>query len=165
MKKNIILIIILIVVDQIIKFAVYNTMGNLGYSITLIPNILELSYVENTGGVFGIFSPRVFLITIDVLILFVIIKLLLNKKYELNQKAKLGLSLILAGGTGNLIDRIFRGHVVDYLDITKMFDFPVFNFADICVIVGVILVFLVIIINTIKSQENINEQVQSKREQ
>ena len=69
------------------------------------------------------------------------------------------MSLILAGGFANLIDRIVRGYVIDYIDITKLFNYPVFNFADICIVIGVILVFIIIIINTIKSQESINEKV------
>ena len=83
----------------------------------------------------------------------------LNKKYQFAKNAILGMSLILAGGFANLIDRIVRGYVIDYIDITKLFNYPVFNFADICIVIGVILVFIIIIINTIKSQENINEKV------
>ena len=95
----------------------------------------------------------------ETIILFVILKALLNKKYEFKNNAKLGMSLILAGGFGNLIDRIFRGYVVDYIDITRLFDYPIFNFADICIVVGVILVITVIIVNTVKDQENIDEKV------
>ena len=83
---------------------------------------------------------------------------MVSKKYDFDDKAKLGLSLILAGGIGNVIDRIFRGYVIDYIDISKLFNYPVFNFADICIVVGVILIMLIIIINTIKSQESINEK-------
>ena len=105
------------------------------------------------------FSERILLIFIDIIVIFVILKALLNKKYEFNNNAKLGMSLILAGGFGNLIDRIFRGYVVDYIDITRLFDYPIFNFADICIVVGVILVITVIIVNTVKDQENIDEKV------
>jgi len=84
---------------------------------------------------------------------------MMSKKYKFDDKTKLGFSLILAGGIGNLIDRIFRGYVIDYIDISKIFSYPVFNFADICIVIGVILVIIIIIINTIKSQESINERV------
>ena len=83
---------------------------------------------------------------------------MVSKKYDFDDKAKLGLSLIVAGGIGNVIDRIFRGYVIDYIDISQLFNYPVFNFADICIVVGVILIMVIIIINTIKSQESINEK-------
>lgn len=158
MKRNMYLIILLIAVDQIIKILICNTIAVSNETIILLPHV-ALNYVENTGAAWGMFSERILLIFIDIIVIFVILKALLNKKYEFNNNAKLGMSLILAGGFGNLIDRIFRGYVVDYIDITRLFDYPIFNFADICIVVGVILVITVIIVNTIKDQENIDEKV------
>lgn len=154
MKKNILKIILLVVIDQIIKLIVFNTIGTSGNNIILVPHLLSLSYVENVGAAFGMVGSRIFLIALDLLIIVFIIKLILNKKYEFEKNAKLGMCLILSGGIGNLIDRLFRGYVIDYIDITELFDFPVFNFADICIVLGVILVMAVIIINTVKNQEN-----------
>ena len=79
MKKNIIKIIILIAIDQLIKFIIINTIGKTGDSITIIPNILQLTYVENVGAAFGMFMTRIFLIGLDILIIFVIIKYILQK--------------------------------------------------------------------------------------
>ena len=62
--------------------------------------------------------------------------------------------MIISGGTSNLIDRLFRGHVVDYIDINQIFNYPVFNIADMCIVIGVILLVGYIIIKTIKKQEN-----------
>lgn len=158
MKRNTYLIILLIAVDQIIKILICNTIAVSNETIILLPHV-ALNYVENTGAAWGMFSERILLIFIDIIVILVILKALLNKKYEFNNNAKLGMSLILAGGFGNLIDRIFRGYVVDYIDITRLFDYPIFNFADICIVVGVILVITVIIVNTVKDQENIDEKV------
>ena len=159
MKKRLGIIAVGVIVDQILKLIIYNTIGASGQTINLIPRILQLTYVENTGAAFGFFNARLFLIIFDILIIFFIIKILLDKKYPLNDKAKTGLSLIISGGIGNLIDRIFRGFVIDYIDITQIIDYPVFNFADILVVVGVILIIATIIVNTVKSQESINENV------
>lgn len=159
MKKNVLIIIGLVIIDQIIKIAICNTIGVSGERITIIPNVLMLSYVENMGAAWGILNARLFLICVDIMIIYAILKLMLNKKYQFEKNAILGMSLILAGGFANLIDRIVRGYVIDYIDITKLFNYPVFNFADICIVIGVILVFIIIIINTIKSQESINEKV------
>ena len=153
MKKNILKIVILVIVDQVIKIIISNTIGVSGNSITLIPHVLKLTYLENTGAAFGMFSGRILLIGVDLLIIFFVLKLLLDKKSELIKGNKVGLTFILAGGIGNLIDRIFRGSVVDYLDITDLFDYPIFNFADICVVVGVILIIIVILISTVQRQE------------
>ena len=153
MKKNVLKIIILVLIDQIIKIIMSNTIGNSGESISLIPNVLKLTYLENTGAAFGMFSGRIILIGVDLLLIFFILKLLLDKKNEMINGNKIGLTLILAGGIGNLIDRIFRGAVIDYLDITDLLNYPIFNFADICVVTGVILIIVVILIATVQKQE------------
>ena len=161
MKKNILMIIALILIDQIVKIIIFNTIGTSGETITLIPKILSLTYVENIGAAFGIFGERIILIGVNIVIIFVIVKLLTSKKYQFVKSAKFGMSLVLAGGIGNLIDRIFRGYVIDYLDITQLFNYPVFNIADICIVLGVVILFVTILINTVKSQENINDKTQS----
>jgi len=155
MKKNIWKIIVLILIDQLIKVIISNTIAKTGESISIIPNLLQLTYVENFGGAFGIFMTRILLIGVNLLIIFVIIKLLTSKKYDFDNKSKLGFSLILAGGIGNLIDRVFRGYVIDYIDITEILNYPVFNFADMCIVVGVILIMAMIIFNTIRTQEKV----------
>ena len=155
MKKNILKIIVLIVIDQLIKVIVLNTIGKTGDNILVIPNLLQITYVENFGAAFGVFVTRIFLIAVNLLIIFVVAKLLFSKKYKWDNKSSLGLSLILAGGIGNLIDRVFRGYVIDYIDITEVINYPVFNFADICIVVGVIILFVMIIVNTIKTQERV----------
>ena len=163
MKKyisNIILIVLLVALDQLIKVLILNSIGTSGESITIIPRVLQLTYVENTGGAWGIFSERIYLIGIDIMIIVAILRLLLSKNYELNKKTILAMTLILSGGIGNLIDRIIRGFVIDYFDITPILNYPIFNFADICIVVGVILLFIIIIVNTVKSQEkSIDEKV------
>ena len=155
MKKNILKIIVLIAIDQLIKVIVFNTIGKTGDSILVIPNFLQITYVENFGAAFGVFVTRIFLIAVNLLIIFVVAKLLFSKKYNWDNKSSLGLSLILAGGIGNLIDRVFRGYVIDYIDITEILNYPVFNFADMCIVVGVILIMAMIIFNTIRTQEKV----------
>ena len=79
----------------------------------------------------------------------------LIKNYKnINNLIKIFLIMIISGGTSNLIDRIFRGYVVDYIDINQIFKFPVFNVADISIVLGTILLILYIITKTIKKQEN-----------
>ncbi len=63
--------------------------------------------------------------------------------------------LIIAGGLGNLIDRIFRGYVIDYIDINPLFKYPVFNIADVCVTIGCAIIVIQLIINVIKERKKL----------
>lgn len=159
MKNKIPVIILLIIIDQIIKLLIVGTIGVSGESITIIPNFIALTFVQNLGAAFGLFSARLWLICLDLLIIFAILKFIRSEKYEKDELTNWGVSLILAGGIGNLIDRVCRGSVVDYIDITKLFNWPVFNLADIYIVIGVILVFVLILVKTIKDQEKANEGV------
>ena len=85
------------------------------------------------------------LIIITGLLLIGIVGFIIFKREVLSKGMLVGLSLILAGGIGNLLDRIFRGFVIDYIDITPLFNFPVFNFADICITVGVAIAMIKIL--------------------
>ena len=76
---------------------------------------------------------------------------------------KTAYSLILAGGITNLIDRLFRGFVVDYIDINELFYYPVFNLADICIIVGILVVIVTIVIKTLQKQEQNYEAIQNRK--
>jgi signal peptidase II len=98
--------------------------------------ILNFTHTRNTGAAFSIFQgQRLFLILLPGLIIIGILIFLLSDRL----KSKLmitALTLITAGGTGNLIDRVFYGYVVDFIDF-RIIKFAVFNFADICVVTGV----------------------------
>ena len=150
MKKNIIVIFFIIVLDQLIKYVILKTVGSSNESIILIPNVLALTYTKNVGAAFGMFVERIFLIGLNLMIIFFVIKIMVSKKYNFGKIEKMGMSLIVAGGTGNLIDRLFRGYVIDYIDITQIFNYPIFNLADISIVLGVIIIIVTIIINTIK---------------
>lgn len=107
-------------------------------SIVIVNGFLNLTYVENTGGAYGIGSGStlVFIIA-NALVIGVLIRFILLKKDKLNVQTLISISAVIAGGIGNLIDRIFRGHVIDYIDINPLIKYPVFNIADICVVIRV----------------------------
>ena len=83
-----------------------------------------------------------------------IIKYLVKNHKTLDNNLKIGLLLILSGGISNLIDRLFRGYVIDYLDLTEVLNFPVFNIADSLIVIGAIIMIVTILISTVKEQEN-----------
>jgi len=123
-------IILFITVDQISKVF-------LATDMMLIDGVLKLSNVQNTGGAFGIFNTSVLtVILMNVILLGMIIRFLIIKKDYMSKSVYYSLLFIVAGGVSNLIDRIFRGYVVDFIDLTQIINFPVFNFADIVLVIG-----------------------------
>ncbi|MEG2814006.1 MAG: signal peptidase II, partial [Oscillospiraceae bacterium] len=135
--------ILLIVFDQFIKKIAIEKLQPKS-SIPVIKGFFHFTYVENTGAAFGVMDGRAgILILITSLAILVATFLILFKRIK---KPFLiwTISLIIAGGVGNLIDRIGKGYVVDYLDL-RVINFAVFNFADCCVVIGTILLMLYIL--------------------
>ncbi len=162
MKKNIILIIILVLIDQIIKILAIKFLEPVG-SVSLINGVLSLTYLENKGAAFGLWNSRWLLVGVNIAIIFVLIKLLRNKTYEFTKQMRTAYSLILAGGITNLIDRLFRGFVIDYIDVNELFYYPVFNIADICIIIGILILVITIVIKTLQKQEQNYETIQNRK--
>lgn len=145
------IIIISISIDQIAKEIIMKNMFK--SSIEIIKGILNFTYVENTGGAYGIGSNNILMfIIINVIIIGILMKFVISKRDEINNALLIAISLIIAGGIGNLIDRIFRGYVVDFIDINPVFKYPVFNIADIFVVTGCIVIAIDLIYSTIKSK-------------
>ena len=124
-------IIALVIGDQLIKLLVIEYLEPIG-SLPLIDGFLQLRYAENTGAAFGSFSGHTTALSV-----FTFVAILAGTIYLLSKKLKFGveyvcIALIIAGGAGNLIDRVFRGFVVDYIE-PLFIDFAIFNFADILV--------------------------------
>lgn len=147
--------VLLILLDQLFKYLASSRLRPVG-SVSLIPGLLNLTYVENTGAAFGMLEgKRILLSLIVLLVLAGFIYVLLSGRIK-DTFLIWTSSLIIAGGAGNLIDRVLYGYVVDYLDIGPLFSFPVFNFADICVVVGCIL--MVIYLLRSESKKNPTEK-------
>lgn len=130
-------LVVLVALDQITKWLVVVNLKPI-HDIPIIEGIFHLTYVENRGAAFGILQGRhlFFIITTLIVIIGVTIyyfKLPQEKKYHW---MRLSLVLLVSGAIGNLIDRIRLNYVIDFLYF-KLIDFPVFNIADICVVVGV----------------------------
>lgn len=138
--------------DQAIKFAVHRQMF-FGQSFYLFGKIVKLTYVRNTGAAFSLFtglSP--YLIVISIIIICAVIYF--HYRVPLTDRLiQTGLAFILGGSAGNLIDRLFRGYVVDYIDLSF---WPVFNFADTMINLGV---FLIIIKLFSKGEKNASDPV------
>lgn len=139
MKTSIIISILITILDQIIKFIIDKKV----LFIEILPKLFNIHKVYNYGVAFNFLENKRYLILLFSLIL---IYFLFNLRKDLPKTKKYDIlfGVILGGIIGNLIDRVFRGYVIDYLE-TFIFgiSFPIFNLADICITLGIILMVLI----------------------
>ena len=150
------LVVMLVIIDQVTKYLVVTFLKPIN-AVTVIDGILQFRYVENTGAAFGIFNDKTDLLSIftGIIILAGFIYLFFGKK----KKSKLNIAawvLILSGGLGNLIDRVIRHFVVDFIEVTFT-DYAVFNFADCLVTVGAALLILYVVLDTIREHKEMKK--------
>lgn len=127
---------LIVALDRIVKLYILNNFA-VGEIFGTIPYVTDFMYVQNTGAAFSIFSNNtVLLALVSVLFLIALILYSMIKKPQ-HFMENLAISLFFAGGLGNAIDRVQYKFVVDFIDI-KWFDFPVFNIADIAVVLGAV---------------------------
>ncbi len=132
-----IIAVILIAVDRVTKNWAVEALAD--GDIAVIDKVLYFRYTENTGVAFSMFSDnRWVLVGVTSVMLIVALAFFLSGKIK--DKAELfALSLIIAGGVGNLIDRLSLGYVIDFIDV-RIIHFAIFNVADMCITVGAFLV-------------------------
>lgn len=127
----------LVLIDQTTKiFSINKTM-------TIIPNILRIIYTQNYGGALGVFNNKI-VVAVDIMI--IIVLLVFWIKSQSSKKNTIGLIILMAGSIGNLIDRICRGYVIDFIKLTSLPWVPIINFSDIFIVIGLI-IFIISIIN------------------
>ncbi|MDD3048614.1 MAG: signal peptidase II [Bacilli bacterium] len=149
MRKKILLFsLIVVLVDQLTKWLVTANIS-VNSNVVIIKNFLNFTNVGNDGAAWNIFSgSRWFLVCVSILAVFAIIKYIILD-LKISKVELVGYFLLLGGIVGNLIDRIFRGSIVDFIDINLFgYHYPVFNIADSCIIVGTILIVFHMIKNS-----------------
>jgi len=132
----------LLFLDQLIKglFAYFLEFGK---SYEIINGFLNITLVKNTGAAFSMFSQNtIFLILFTIVCLLAIYHFII-KKSKLNKFECITYGVLFGGILGNFTDRVLNGYVIDYLHfIIGNYDFPIFNFADICIVVSVTLIII-----------------------
>lgn len=142
-KKNIIVFstaLFILVLDQFTKYIIKQNF-QLNQSISIIKNILHLTYVTNTGSAFGLFKGFNF---VFILFSFIVVIVIVHYLKKINQNEKLlqfSIGLLLGGTIGNLIDRLAYGSVIDFIDFRI---WPVFNIADSAVTISIILLIILL---------------------
>lgn len=128
-----IIIAVVVALDQLTKYLI-RTNFELNQTIPLIEGIFQITYIQNTGAAFSMLQNKtVFLIVMQLAVIAIVLTYLIKKRKKEHRCLLASLSLIAAGGIGNLIDRSVNGYVVDFLDFRI---WPIFNVADISVCVG-----------------------------
>ena len=129
-------ILLCVAADQAVKYYVVTHLA-LYESAPLLPGLVELYYIRNTGGGFSILSGHTWLLTLLTAAVMVVVAVLLVRRTFPHPLAMWTLTAILGGGLGNLIDRVRLGYVVDMFNF-QFVSYPVFNVADILVVCGTI---------------------------
>lgn len=153
---SLIFVIILVLIDQVIKFFVMSNIDLYETFYTLKiggQDLVSITHVRNEGAAWSILSGKTtLLVAIASIAIFVVLFLIASGKFKLKFEVIM-LSFIMAGGIGNLIDRIKYKEVIDYIR-TDFIDFPIFNFADICVVIGAVgFCITYLVVETIKDKK------------
>ncbi len=149
----------LVVLDQIVKYLVRANIP-LGGNVPFIPYLLDLTYVQNTGAAFSMLRSHTWVLTLTSAIVVVVMCALLMKGFFKNHLGLFSAALVLAGGMGNLIDRVVFGFVTDMFQ-TTFIEFAVFNVADCCIPIGVPLLFLYVWLYVGKDEKKEDEADES----
>lgn len=145
---------VIVAADQIIKYFVSSNLQPIG-SVSVIDNLLKFTYVENNGVAFGMFADMRWIFVALTSALLIAIIIVMFVKRPKGKMFYISAGLIIGGGIGNLIDRIFYGYVIDYISLS--FFPPVCNFADYAITIGTILLIIYVLFfsNTFDNSEKV----------
>ena len=149
--NKIIIFVLLVFADLFSKYIVFNFIDL--FQFIKITNFLDLTHIHNFGVSFGLFSeiiPSYMLIVIGLAVVCFLIYLLINSRDDLELW---GLFIIICGAMGNIVDRFINGYVIDFIYFhVNQFYWPAFNFADIYISIGIIMIILSMI-NKLSNQK------------
>ena len=139
-KLYIVLIsVVCVIIDQITKLLISSNI-ELNSSVSIINNVLNFTYIHNNGLAFGLFNNLTYFIIIITIVIFILLTKEI-KKYFIVKPVLISYSMIIGGLFGNLIDRLLFGYVRDFIDVNFL-SFPIFNFSDIFIVIGTIILII-----------------------
>jgi signal peptidase II len=154
--KSYIIAFLVIILDQVTKWKVVMEM-DLGQRIHIIENLLYFTSHRNKGAAFGILQGQMWLFYIVTLFVLVIVVYYIQKYAKESLLLGIALGLVLGGAIGNFIDRLFRGEVVDFIDVYIFrYNFAIFNVADMALVMGVGFYMIQIFLEESKKREKTN---------
>lgn len=150
--------ILLIIIEQITKIIIINNVKN--NPITIIKGILKFTYCENKGVAFSLGDGHVpVFIVLNIFMICLLIFVYEKNNKIFNRLDKIFFTMVIAGGISNLIDRMIRGFVVDFIDVNELFQFAIFNVADIFIVLGI---FAFAVTSILKERSKVNEYSNSQ---
>ncbi len=145
--------VLLLGVDQLTKYYIV-THFTLFESTDFIKGLIRIVYIHNEGAAWGVLSGKTWILIVFTAAAMFFCGYYFWKYAKNNKLVTWAIALVISGGVGNLIDRVFRnGKVVDFLQFDFWQEFPVFNIADCAIVVGVALLILYFIIDTVKESK------------
>ena len=164
MPFYIVIILALTALDQVVKYWAFTILRE-RETIPLLTNIFHLTYVENRGAAFSLFSWLNFrwLFVALAIAITIILFLLLYRKIIPTKLGRASLLLVAGGALGNAIDRVMRGFVVDLFDFRLIY-FPVFNIADVLICTGAALFMWYVLFQYQEPEESTTESIKAEQE-
>ncbi len=145
MKKILLTTVLCVLLDQFIKNILINILA-VGEGITIINNFFQITLLHNTGAAFSILSNSTILLILLSVVALILIYFFLIKGKTLKLLEQITYGILAGGIIGNLIDRLIYGYVIDYLDFNIFgYNFPVFNFADMCIVISVFIMIVLML--------------------
>lgn len=142
MKNLTLSLLIICIIDQLIKILVVSNIA-FATSLPIIKNFFRITYLQNTGGAWSILSGNIYLFIIITILIVCFIIWMIKKDLKKTNLKMITYGILLGGILGNFIDRIRLGYVIDYFDFNfGSYQFPVFNIADICIVVSCFILIL-----------------------
>ena len=152
------IIVFIILIDQSLKIWVQNA-----GEISIISEILKFKVSQNTSAAYGVGSnSTIMYVATNIVILGVIFKFMATQNEFVDRKLKIFLSFILAGGISNVIDKVIRGYVTEFIDFGQVVNLPIFNIADLLVLIGWVAIAAIFASFTVKEWRS--KKTQSKLE-
>ncbi len=160
------IVVIIVLIDQTLKVWIQKA-----GEISIIPGILNFKTSQNTSAAYGIGSnSTIMYVLTNFIILGVIFKFITTQNQFVDRKLKIFLSFILAGGISNVIDKVIRGYVTEFIDFKQVVNLPVFNVADLFVLIGWIAIAAIFAGFTVKEwkskkvENNLNDNDKKEKE-
>lgn len=130
--KILIFIFILILIDQILKFIAFKN-----NDFIVINGVLKFKIFNDVSGCYGVnTNSTIMYILTNLIVAIIAFQFITSQNQFVDKKIKVFLSLIIAGGISNCIDRVFRGYVLEFIDFTDFLNVPILNLADIFILIG-----------------------------